>query len=124
MREKSYLIDSNIIIYHLNKDDIASNFLLQNFQNSVISRVTFMEVLSFDFTQKAQDSIIEYLERFDIIDTNKEIAYQAIENRKIRKIKLPDNIIISTAQVNDLTLVTRNIKDFKSLDVNVLNPFS
>ena len=85
-REKRYLIDSNIIIYHLDQDNIASNFLLQNFQDSAISM-------------------------------------QAIENRKNKKIKLPDNIIVSTAQVYNLTLVTRNAKDFKALCVDILNPF-
>ncbi len=123
MREKRYLIDSNIIIYHLNKDDIASNFLLQNFQDSAISRVTFIEVLSFNFTPEVQKTIIEYLERFEIIDTDKSISIQAIENRKIKKIKLPDNIIVSTAQVYNLTIVTRNAKDFKALGVDILNPF-
>lgn len=123
MREKRYLIDSNIIIYHLNQDDIASNFLLQNFQDSAISRVTFIEVLSFNFTPEVQKTMIEYLERFEIIDTDKSISIQAIENRKIKKIKLPDNIIVSTAQVYNLTLVTRNEKDFKVLRVDSLNPF-
>ena len=123
MREKRYLIDSNIIIYHLNKDDIASNFLLQNFQDSAILRVTFIEVLSFNFTPEVQKTIIEYLERFEIIDTDKSISIQAIENRKIKKIKLPDNIIVSTAQVYNLTIVTRNAKDFKALGVDILNPF-
>ncbi len=123
MREKRYLIDSNIIIYHLNQDDIASNFLLQNFQDSAISRVTFIEVLSFNFTPEVQKTIIEYLERFEIIDTDKSISIQAIENRKIKKIKLPDNIIVSTAQVYNLTIVTRNAKDFKALVVDILNPF-
>ena len=123
MREKRYLIDSNIIIYHLNQDDIASNFLLQNFQDSAISRVTFIEVLSFNFTPEVQRTIIEYLERFEIIDTDKSISIQASENRKIKKIKLPDNIIVSTAQVYNLTLVTRNTKDFKVLRVDSLNPF-
>ena len=122
-REKRYLIDSNIIIYHLNQDDIASNFLLQNFQDSAISRVTFIEVLSFIFTPEVQKTIIEYLERFEIIDTDKSISIQAIENRKIKKIKLPDNIIVSTAQVYNLTLVTRNAKGFKAFGVDILNPF-
>ncbi len=52
MTEKSekYLIDSNIIIYHLNGDNIATEFLRSNISYSYISRVTFIEVLSFDFT--------------------------------------------------------------------------
>ncbi|MBD3842263.1 MAG: hypothetical protein IE909_10330 [Campylobacterales bacterium] len=40
-----------------------------------------------------------------------------------KKIKIPDNIVASTAMVHDLILVTRNVKDFVTLDVDVLNPF-
>ncbi len=46
---------------------------------------------------------------------------QAVMNRKIRKIKVPDNIIVSTAQVNKLTLVTRNKDDFKGIYNSILN---
>jgi predicted nucleic acid-binding protein len=51
------------------------------------------------------------------------IANQSVENRKVKKIKVPDNIIASTAMVYNLTLVTRNVKDFQTLDVKVLNLF-
>ena len=65
----------------------------------------------------------ELLEGFEIIDTTKDISLQAISNRYRKKIKIADNIIVSTAQVYSLTLVTRNIKDFQSLDIKLLNPF-
>ncbi len=48
---------------------------------------------------------------------------RAIENRKIKKIKLADNIIASTAQGDDLMLVTKNTKDFNGLNIQLLNIF-
>ena len=63
------------------------------------------------------------MRKFEIIDTSDEIAIKCVENRKLKKIKLADNIIASTAQVNDLTLVTRNIKDFNNLNIKILNIF-
>ena len=60
-----YLIDSNVIIYHLNGEQIA---------------------------------------------TNEDISLQCLKNIEIKKIKLPDNLIAATAQINNLILVTRNIK--------------
>lgn len=63
------------------------------------------------------------LRKFNILDTTDIIAMKAIENRKLKKIKLADNIIASTAQVNELILVTRNTKDFVNIDVEVLNIF-
>ncbi len=60
---------------------------------------------------------------FKIIDTTDTIAVRAIENREIKKIKLADNIIVSTAQVDDLILVTKNTKDYNGLNIQLLNIF-
>ncbi|MDQ7085775.1 MAG: type II toxin-antitoxin system VapC family toxin [Sulfurovum sp.] len=118
-----YLVDSNIIIYHLNKDSIATTFLSSNYEQIAISQITFVEVLSFSFSEEAEKDVRELLSAFEILDVTKGVSNQAIENRKLKKIKIPDNIIASTAMVNNLTLVTRNVKDFRVLDVEVLNPF-
>ena len=124
MVEYKYLVDSNIIIYHLNGDDIATNFLITNKQYSAISIITYIEVLSFDFeSEEARARVRAFLDQFRIIDADKGVAVQALDNRMTKKIKLPDNIIASTAQMLGLILVTRNIKDFTSLVIEVLNPF-
>ena len=118
-----YLIDSNIIIYHLNNESLATEFLLNNANQCAISQITYIEVLSFPFTPEQERDVKNLLERFKMIDVNKEIAIQATMNRKIKKIKIPDNIIASTAQVNNLILVTRNSSDFNALDVQILDIF-
>jgi len=118
-----YLVDSNIIIYHLNNESLATEFLLNNANQCAISQITYIEVLSFPFTPEQERDVKNLLERFKMIDVNKEIAIQATVNRKIKKIKIPDNIIASTAQVNNLILVTRNSLDFNALDVQILDIF-
>lgn len=125
MIEKSnnFLIDSNIIIYHLNAEQIATDFLKRHLSSSFISRLTFIEVMSFDFTQEEKQDVLSLLNSFKIIDTSKDIAFKALENREKKKIKLADNIIAATAQVNNLILVTRNIKDFNNIDIKLLNIF-
>ncbi len=120
MTEK-YLVDSNIIIYHLNGNRKATNFLRQNIENSYISRLTFIEVLSFDLDEDTKNKIIKFLNLFEIIDTSEDIAIQAIKNRAKKKIKIADNIIASTSQIYGLTLVTRNVKDFRSIEIRILN---
>jgi len=118
-----YLVDSNIIIYHLNNESLATEFLLNNANQCAISQITYIEVLSFPLTPEQERDVKNLLERFKMIDVNKEIAIQATMNRKIKKIKIPDNIIASTAQVNNLILVTRNSLDFNALDVQILDIF-
>ncbi|MFN2267381.1 MAG: type II toxin-antitoxin system VapC family toxin, partial [Desulfonatronovibrio sp.] len=97
-----YLLDSNIIIYHLNGNKTATDFILQNIHVSTISQITYIEVLSYEFESKEVFlNVKDFLENFQILDTNKAVAVQCIKNRRIRKIKVPDNIIASTAQVHD-----------------------
>ena len=117
-----YLLDSNIIIYHLNGDKTATEFILKNINSCAISQITYVEVLSFDFENEDERAEVKsFLECLDIFETNKAIAIQCLKNRKKRKIKIPDNLIASTAQANNLTLVTRNSEDFKNLDINIIN---
>ncbi len=118
-----YLLDSNIILYHLNGEKTATDFLIEHLDKCAISRITYIEVLSYPFNDDDFKIVKDFLESFMIIDTNKEISNQSILNRRLKKIKLPDNIIAATAQVNNLVLVTRNVKDFNALNIKLLNIF-
>jgi len=118
-----YLLDSNIIIYHLNGHKTASEFIYNNIGKAAISRITYIEVLSFDYSEQEQIEIKDFLNSLEIIDTNHEISIKCLENRKIKKIKIPDNIIAATAQINDMILVTRNTADFESLNIDILDIF-
>lgn len=42
--------------------------------------------------------------------------------RAVRTLPVVDTLIAATARVHDLTLVTRNEKDFADLGVTILNP--
>ena len=51
------------------------------------------------------------------------IIEKTIEIRKSYRIKLPDAIIAATAFVHNLTLLTRNISDYKNIEeLSVINP--
>ena len=102
---------------------MAMDFLENYFEESCISRLTFLEVLSFDFSDEDKKYVLKMLNSFEIIDTNEKIILQSLKNREYKKIKLVDNIIASTAQINNLILVTRNEKDFKNIKIDILNIF-
>jgi tRNA(fMet)-specific endonuclease VapC len=52
------------------------------------------------------------------------VKLQTVEIRKHHSIKLPDAIIAASAMVYGLTLLSRNVKDFKNIEkLNLINPW-
>jgi predicted nucleic acid-binding protein len=123
-----YLIDTNILIYHINKN-IPRNSrskLRQIFKNHFnISVITKMEFLGFKrHTEKSFKKSNKFLENAEIIGLDNEIVDIVISLRRKKNIKLPDAIIAATAKKNNLMLVTRNEVDFNDTELNIYNPFS
>ena len=118
-----YLIDTNIII------DFSENRLPVNAKLFVaeiidkepnISIINKIELLGFSVVTS---EIIEFTDAANIINLTEDIANQTIRLRKKRKIKLPDAIIAATALVYNLTLISRNTKDFDGIDgLEFINP--
>jgi predicted nucleic acid-binding protein len=65
-----------------------------------------------------------FIEFAYVIDLDEEIVDTVISLRRSENIKLPDAIIAATAKTNKWTLVTRNERDFKNVDLDIYNPFS
>ncbi len=118
-----YLLDSNIIIYYLSGNQNIQSFLEKYKIESSISIISYYEILNYDFTDEEEVAVRRYLEDFEIINLSKNIINKALQNRKNRKIKMADNFIISTAQIFNLYLVTRNTKDFSHFSHQLINPF-
>jgi len=120
-----FLIDTNILIYYMEKEEYCKSFLEKHTHESAISQITYLETLSFPLTEEQRTIVEEFLGLFAILDINTPITKQAVKNRQTKKIKMADNLIAATAQVHGLTLVTRNVKDFKSIiDLKFYNPFA
>jgi tRNA(fMet)-specific endonuclease VapC len=101
----SYLLDSNVAI-----DFLAGVQDVKNFYNEIkekgdliyFSAITVAETLTGDEATKKR------LFNSGVIAVDKEIAMKAAELRSERKVKTPDALIIATALINDLILVTRD----------------
>jgi predicted nucleic acid-binding protein len=123
---RGYLVDTNTIIDYLeNKLPIKSIEIIDtiSIQLSVISRI---EILAW---RKASDAQLKILNDFISVSTvfnlDEGVILKSIEIRKNYRLKLPDAIIAATAVANDLKLITRNIKDFQSVDgLDCIDPFS
>jgi len=116
------LFDSNIIIY-LSKREMPLS-IVDQFDEIFVSAITYMEILGFNFEDQNEEIFIkDLLSVFKTIYIDQRIVDIVIKIRKKKRIKLPDAIISATAISEGLFLVTRNVDDFKDVNVKITNPF-
>jgi len=107
-----FLIDTVILIDHLNGIASATNWLKNNSDGeSVVSVITRAEVLSGANEEEMAD-IILFLDNYHCIAFDKGIADKADELRRKYNWRLPDAFQAALAIQHKLLLVTRNTKDF------------
>jgi predicted nucleic acid-binding protein len=115
------LFDTNILIDYLNGIQLAKEELAR-YEYKAISIITSMEVL-LGATPENDGAIRAWLDTFDIISLDASIANSAIKIRRQYKIKLPDAIILASAHVHALLLVSRNTKDFSADEPGIRIPY-
>lgn len=106
-----YLLDSVVLIEHLNSLPQATRFLAENMKQSQISMITRMEVLA-GYSAMESSLIKKFLDRFAVAELNLQAADLSAAIRRENHWKLPDAIQAGLAQYYNLKLVTRNTKDF------------
>jgi predicted nucleic acid-binding protein len=77
--------------------------------------MTKIEVLGFKNTADTEALLNDFIDACMIIPLSEETIDQTIQIRKKHKIKTPDAIIAASAKVLALTLISRNITDFKKI---------
>jgi hypothetical protein len=118
-----YLFDTVILIDGLRGVDAAKAELLRNKRNW-ISRITWIEVLA-GARPDETDLIEEFLRSFSVVELSEEIGRRAAAIRMQRhSVKLPDAIILASAQTVGKILVTRNTRDFPAQMPGVRVPYS
>lgn len=123
----SHLIDTNVIIELLanrlplvGRDYVEQLLAKRNVATSVINR---MELLSFTGPESELQMLKAFLATVPILPLTEEIVLATIRVRRRRKIKLPDAIIAATALTHNLTLLSRNSRDFSRVEaLEHLNP--
>jgi predicted nucleic acid-binding protein len=123
--EQKFLIDTNVII------DVLGSFMPEKIKNVVlqmplvVSAVTYIETLGWHHATPSQLRILKnFMDTAVILPINQPVVEKTVLIRQQKKIGLGDALIAATALVHNLTLVTRNISDFKSIeDLVVLNPW-
>ena len=118
-----YLLDSVILIDHFNGIVGATEFLASEPLECAISVITRAETLA-GFSGGSEELARELLDSFVAFPVTVQVADTAARLRRTERWKLPDAIQAAIALEEDLTLVTRNTKDFKDgAPVRVATPY-
>ena len=117
-----FLLDSVILIDHLNGIDKAHHWLAQHHSNSCLSVITRAEVLTGANEVNLQSTQL-LLNYFSTLPMTAEDADLAAQLRQQNRWKLPDAIQAAFAIRHNLLLVTRNTKDFSVKQAFVHIPY-
>ncbi len=123
----TYLIDTNIIsklfdgVLPQNALTLLANLAITEQHISVINRI---ELLSWKELKGGKlNDVRAFLQEIVELDLSEEVIERTIKIRKERSIKLLDAIIAATTIVYNLTLLSDNDKDFKSIaGLKYINP--
>ena len=106
------LIDSVIVIDHLNGVSQATRFLLElNPAQTAISVITRAEILS-GLDDEVRPEVRAFLDEYHLFIIDRSIADLAAELRRKFRWKLPDAFQAALAEHHHVRLTTRNTKDF------------
>lgn len=123
-----FLIDTNVIIdYTSGKFDNDAAIFAENIFNTDfnISVVVKIEALGYSGPLSEMELLTDFINTANVFPLDDIVTKKTIELRKNNKLKLGDAIIAATAIMQDLTLLTRNISDFKNIaDIRVIDPYS
>lgn len=118
MNGNNLLVDTNILIYLLDKESGVLP-VLEN-KSIYISFISELELLSYrNYTSQELKVLHALLNDCIIIDINNEIKTLSVHYRIKNKLKLPDAIIAATAQHLGIPLLTadRDFSNLKNIDI-------
>jgi hypothetical protein len=109
--DEPVLLDSVIVIDHLNGVDQATAYIRSVLDRASISAITRAEVLA-GFEPAAATVVRQLLDRFRLIVIDAAVADLGAELRREHRWRLPDALQAAAACVHSVKLATRNTRDF------------
>jgi predicted nucleic acid-binding protein len=117
-----FLLDTCILVDHL-RGHAAATRLLAKERRAAISTITWMEVMAGAIDEEEGLTLRAFLDGFELLAIDAAVAEEAVLVRRARRLKLPNAVILATARVHRLDLVTRNTKDFRKRDPGIVVPY-
>ena len=120
-------MDSNVLIDYiaLRLPRTGSDFV-ENIFNTyfLISVAVKIEVLGYNDVPDKMRTMEEFVDTATVLPLDDIVTHKTIELRRLhKKLKLGDAIIAASALVHNLTLLSRNLADFKNIEgLSVIDP--
>jgi len=111
MNGDDVLLDSVVLIDHFNGVSRATDYLADVGRVARISAITRAEVLT-GFDAETVHPAAQLLDRLELVPIDGILADLAAELRRDHGWRLPDALQAAAARHHDLTLATRNTRDF------------
>jgi predicted nucleic acid-binding protein len=116
------VIDSDVLIDYLQGVAQARDEL-NRYRKPLYSIITFMELLCGARDAAERQAAEVLLGTMGRVELNEAVARRAVEVRQELRLKLPDAIVLASAEVEGCILVTRNTRDFPVDDPRVRFPY-
>ena len=116
------LFDTNILVDSLYGVESAVAEL-ERYEHVSVSRIVWIEFLvgakSADWESRRRSLLSE----FQLLEVDEAVSEEAVRVRQRNRLKLADALVLATARVHGLLLVTRNARDFSRNDPDVRIPY-
>ena len=117
------VFDSDVLIDYLQGVPAARSELAR-YRRPAYSIISFMELLTGAHDDAERRAVETLLGSLDRIELTEEVARRAVELRQSLRRKLPDAIVLASAETEGCILVTRNTRDFPADDPRVRFPYT
>ena len=117
------VFDTNILIDYLAGRPAAKDELAR-YANARISMITWIVVMVGAKNKKEETAIREFLNSFETIPLDEQVAETAVQIRRQHRLRLPDALIWSSARTRDALLITRDIGDYLTSEPDIRIPYT
>lgn len=116
------LFDTNILIECIYGVEAAVEEM-ERYDKVAVSRIVWIEFLAGAKTADVEARRRSLLDDFELLEVDEAVSQETILIRQQSRLKLPDAIILATARVHGLMLVTRNHRDFPRREPDIRIPY-
>ncbi len=115
------VLDRDILIDYLQGLPAAREELAR-YRRPLCSIISYMELLAGARTDAERQAAEALLASMGRVEPTEAVARRAVGLRQSLRLKLPDAIVLASAEVEGCILVTRNTRDFPANDPRVRFP--